>query len=38
VIWIEPDGNWPIQEGFTDYDEAERYARDLVLTYTKGKL
>jgi hypothetical protein len=38
VIWIESDGNWPIEEGFEEYDEAERYARDLLLTYTEGAL
>jgi hypothetical protein len=38
VAWIESDGNWPVQESFEDYGEAERYARDLVLTYTDGVL
>lgn len=38
VLWIESDGNWPIEKDFEQYDEAERYAHDLLLTYTDGVL
>ena len=38
VVWTKQNGGWPINKGFEEYDEAENYARNLVLTYTKGKL